>query len=158
MKLSSVLKRQPMLYIRLKMKQAQANHSSDESSMGSLPGLQERNMQDSDDDESTDGDMQFEFDLSEFSDDTMASSPTGLYSNSPSTIDKPSSTPADTGMYNLLLNEAECLRILDDMSSSSSSSCSSSFSMPGLAQRFQDDSSSDGSISDASFDLGHLHL
>ena len=41
--------------------------SSDESSMRSLPGLQERNMQDSDDDESTNGDMQFEFDLSEFS-------------------------------------------------------------------------------------------
>ena len=72
--------------------------SSDESSMGSLPGLQERNMQDSDNDESTDGDMQFEFDLSEFTDNTMASGPTGLYSNSQSTIDKPSSKAADTNV------------------------------------------------------------
>ena len=70
--------------------------SSNESSMESLPGLQERNMQDSDNDESTDGDMQFEFDLSEFSDDTMASTPTGLYSDSPLTVDDFSSRAEDT--------------------------------------------------------------
>ena len=106
--------------------------SSDESSMGSLPGLQERNMQDSDNDESTDGDMQFEFDLSEFSDDTMASTPTRLYSNSPSTIDKPSSKAGDTNVQSAALQSGMFAHI-DDMSSSSSSSCLSLFSMPGLA-------------------------
>ena len=125
-----------------------SSESSDESSMRSLPGLQERNMQDSDDDESTDGDMQFEFDLSEFSDDTMASSPTGLYSNSPSTIDKPSSKAADTNVQPPA-QRSGMFAHMDNMSSSLSSSCLSSFSMPGLAQRFQDDSSSDGSMSDA---------
>ena len=77
--------------------------SSDESSMGSMPGLQEPNMQDSDNDESTDGEMKFEFDLSEFLDDTMASTPTGLYSNSPSTVDKPSSSAGDTNVQSVAL-------------------------------------------------------
>ena len=110
-------------------------------------------MQDSDDDDSTNGDMQFEFDLSEFSDDTMASAPTGLYSNSPSTIDGSSLNVADCNEQPVAQQRGMYAHI-DDISSSSSSSCLSLFSMPGLAQQFQDDSSSDGSISDASFDLG----
>ena len=131
--------------------------SSDEISMGSLPGLQERNMQDSDNDESTDGEMQFEFDLSEFSDDTMVSTPTGLYSESPSDDDTMNSRPPPFGLDNNVLPTALRSRTFSRTNYTSSltlSSCSSSISMPGLAQRFQDDSSSDGSTSDTSFNLG----
>ena len=69
--------------------------------MGSMPGLQERNIQDYDNDESTNGEIQFEFDLSEFSDDTMASTPTGLYSESPSDDDTMNSGPSPFGLSDL---------------------------------------------------------
>ena len=60
-------------------------------------------MQDSDDDESTNGEMQFECDLSEieFSDDTMASTPTGLYSESTSDDNTMDSGPPPLGLRDL---------------------------------------------------------
>lgn len=109
--------------------------SSDESSMELLPSLQERPMQDSSDDESTNSEMQFEFDLSEaeFSDDdTMGFRPPGLYSVAAS-----NDNSSDDGIHNIppVARQSRMFPHGNNMSFSTASSCLSSISLPCLAPR-----------------------